>query len=448
MRRRLRLGVRFRLLLAVAAAVAIALAIGVTAFNVLLGQRLSASATSLAQAQAEIELGSLRIVGGKPVAPEAPDEGKLGIPVWVFAGSQVIEEPKASRSIGNAVASLVGGPERAVSVDGKVRLYSLPITDRGARIGTVVAAVSLDAYDETAHSALTGSLILAILLLAAVTTLAWWALGRALRPVARMTTSAAAWSEFDLDHRFEVGEPYDELTRLGATLDILLGRLAASIRHEQLFTAELSHELRTPLARIATEVELALKRERTSDEYRESLLAVSRNTVQMTRTVEALVAAARQEAGLTRTTSDARDGVARAIEEFQPVAADQGIEIGFTVPNAPVRVGVDVELLAQIVRPLLENAARYATQRAEVSLANSGTAALIEVVDDGPGVRVDEQDEIFTPGTRGSAASAGAERGAGLGLALARRLAHSAGGEIEVRPSSTGGRFVLRVPLG
>ena len=90
MRRRFRFGVRLRLLLAVAAAVAIALAIGVTAFNVLLGQRLSASATSLARAQAEVELSSLRIVDGKLDAPESPDEGRLGIPVWVFAGTQEI----------------------------------------------------------------------------------------------------------------------------------------------------------------------------------------------------------------------------------------------------------------------------------------------------------------------------------------------------------------------
>ena len=65
-----------------------------------------------------------------------------------------------------------------------------------------------------------------------------------------MTESAASWSEHDLDRRFDLGEPYDELTRLAATLDGLLGRIAASLRHEQRFTAELSHELRTPLARV------------------------------------------------------------------------------------------------------------------------------------------------------------------------------------------------------
>ena len=111
--------------------------------------------------------------------------------------------------------------------------------------------MSLDPYEETATTALVGSVLLAVLLLGAVTLMTRWILGRALLPVSRMTEDAAAWSDHDLDRRFDLGEPYDELTRLAATLDALLERLAASIRHEQRFAAELSHELRTPLARIS-----------------------------------------------------------------------------------------------------------------------------------------------------------------------------------------------------
>lgn len=443
---RLRLGVRLRLLVAVAAAVALALVIGVTAFNVLLGQRLSASATSLARAQAEVELSSLNVIDGKLVAPEGPDEGRLGIPVWVFAGKRVIEAPTTSAEITAAASSLADGPERSLSVGEKARLYALPVIDNGKRVGTVVTAVSLDPYQETGRTALIGSLILAALLLAAITLLAWWILGRALRPVSRMTADAATWSEHDLDRRFELGEPYDELTRLGATLDALLGRLAASLRHEQLFTAELSHELRTPLARITTQAELALKRERTTDEYRESLQAVLHSSEQMTRTVDALVAAARQEAGLSRTTSDAREAVTQAVEAIRPIAADRGIEVVLRLPRASVRVGVDVELLAQIVRPLLENAARYANRCAHVELLENGTSAVIAVVDDGPGVQAEERELIFEPRVRGSAGQRTGADGAGLGLALARRLARSAGGDVVAEASGAGGQFVARLP--
>ena len=91
-----------------------------------------------------------------------------------------------------------------------------------------------------------------------------------------MTRQAAAWSEHDLDRRFALGEPHDELGELAATLDGLLDRLAASLRREQLFLAELSHELRTPLARVMAESELALRRER--DHERVPTRRLSRST--------------------------------------------------------------------------------------------------------------------------------------------------------------------------
>src|SRR5207248_4876912 len=122
-------------------------------------------------------------------------------------------------------------------------------------------------------------------------------LASSLRPVVRMTRQAAAWSERDLDQRFGLGPPHDELGELAATLDGLLDRLAASLRREQRFSAELSHELRTPLARVLAESELALRRERTPEGYRAALELVHRNAVQLTKTVDALVAAARHESG-------------------------------------------------------------------------------------------------------------------------------------------------------
>jgi len=441
------LGVRSRLLLAVVVATAIALTVGVTAFNVLLAQRLSASATSLARAQAEAELLALRVVKGRLVPVEGPDEGRLGTPIWVFQGKRTLEAPPIAARISAAAATLAVGPERSLTVDAKVRLYALPITSKGARVGTVVTSVSLDAYQATKRSALTGSLILAALLLVAITLLAWWILGRALRPVSRMTDAAATWSEHDLNKRFHLGEPHDELTRLGATLDTLLSRLAASLRHEQLFAAELSHELRTPLARITTEAELAIKRERTNNEYRAGFQAVLQSSQQMTRTIEALVAAARQETGISRASCDVREAVRTAVEALTPTAAEHGLEIAFDLPSAPVRVAADTELVAQIIRPLLDNAVRYGSHRATVQLHSDGANAIVSVADDGPGVDAAEQEQVFDPGVRGSAAQSAAADGAGLGLALARRLARSAGGEITAEPSTAGGQFTLSLPL-
>jgi signal transduction histidine kinase len=439
-----RLGVRSRLLVAIVAAVAVALAVALAAFSYLLGQRLSASATSLAKAQADAELSSVVIRNGKLVALEGPDEGTVASQVWVFSGTRVLEAPSVSPEVDQAARSLATGPEGAVDIHEQTRLYALPVVQSGTRYGTVVSAVSLDPYEETRHTALIAAFVLALLVLAAVTVLAHWMLGRALLPVSRMTEDAAAWSEHDLDQRFNLGEPYDELTRLAATLDRLLERIAASLRHEQRFTAELSHELRTPLARISGEAELMLSRERTPADYRTALAAIQRSAGQMTRTVETLVAAARQEAGLAGATSDARDAVQSAASNARAGAPEMDVRV--TLPAESVPVAVDEELAERMIQPLLDNAVRYGRSAIDVSLAREGSSALIRVTDDGPGVADHERVSIFEPGARGKAAEDRLE-GAGLGLALAQRLVRSAGGEITAIASTSGGAFTITLPL-
>ena len=207
--RRPRLGVRTRLLVAIVGAFAIALAVAVTAFSFLLGGRLDASATALARAETEAELSSLEIVDGVLLAPAAPDDGTTTSRVWVFAGSRVLEDPNAPSAVEEAARSLVGGPARSLDIGEETRLFSLPIIDNGTRQGTVVSAVSLRPYEETGQTALVGAIVLALLLLGAVFVLSRWLLGHALQPVSKMTEDAAAWSEHDLDRRFDLGEPHE-----------------------------------------------------------------------------------------------------------------------------------------------------------------------------------------------------------------------------------------------
>ncbi len=441
MSRRLPLGVRTRLLLAVAGAITAALAVGVAAFDVLLEQRLSDSATAVARAEAEAERSSLRVVDGRLTVPSSTVESGLGNTVWVFAGGTALEAPRTSAAVAALAASLARGPRRVLEGE-RTRFYSLPVSDRGRRIGTVVAAVSLSAYEETAREALGGAVALAVTLLAVVLLLTNRILARALRPVAQMTRDAASWSDSDLERRFRLGEPHDEITRLGATLDGLLERVAASLRHEQRFTAELSHELRTPLARISAQAELALARDRGPDEYRDGFESVQRSAEQMTRIVESLVAAARTEGALEQGRSDARDAVVLAAESVAP--GEAGGRIRLSLPPGPARVAVEVDLLERMLTPLLDNALRYSEGPVDVSLVERGGTVVLAVADEGPGIEPGEEERIFAPGVRGAAGSGGA--GAGLGLALAARLARSAGGRIDVESRRGGATFVLVLP--
>ncbi|HZR96451.1 MAG TPA: HAMP domain-containing sensor histidine kinase [Gaiellaceae bacterium] len=441
-----RLGLRHRLLLAVVAAVTVALAGLVLGFNLVLGHTLDNAARDRARTRAAAQLDLLTTRNGRLTVRETTEEGAVDAHVWIFSGGSVLEHPRSTRRVDAAARALAGGPARYVDVRGRdVRLYAAPVVIGGRRVGTVVSGVSLAPYEQTRNVALTASLAFGAIVLLLVVVVAHWLVGSSLRPVRRMTRQATAWSEHDLDHRFGLGEPHDELTELASTLDQLLDRLAASLRREQRFSAELSHELRTPLARVLAESELALRRDRTPEQYRDALTLIQANAAQLTRTVNALMAAARHEAGSERGTADAYDVAEEAAAGLAQLASERDLDVRVVRPPSALRVGVDLEYGERILQPLLDNACRYGAKSVNVTIdrANGGVRYTIE--DDGPGLDADERDRIFEPGMRGSA-SRGDDGGAGLGLALARRLARSVSGDVAAVDGDGGARFVVTLP--
>jgi signal transduction histidine kinase len=113
-----------------------------------------------------------------------------------------------------------------------------------------------------------------------------------------------------------------------------------------------------------------------------------------------------------------------------------------------VRVGVDHGLAVQILQPVIENACRYGQHLVTVEVSAADACVLYTIRDDGPGLVGEDLDAIFEPRRRGPAGALnGQPSGAGLGLALARRLARGAAGEIEAHPGD-GGCFSVRLPSG
>ena len=442
-------GLRGRLLASVVGAIALVLALLTAGFNFVLGDRLDHDANNVVEARASAEVAALRVVNGRIVLPEAPDEQVLDSQILVFEGRRELERPASGSKNDRAAAALAGGARGLHDVPGtQTRLYAVPVVQGGRRFGTVVAGVSLRPYEQTERTALIASAVLALLALIAVGLATRWLISRALRPVARMTGQAAEWSDRDLDRRFALGEPHDELTQLASTLDGLLDRLAASLRREHRFSAELSHELRTPLANVIAEAQFALRHAQGTDEYRAGFEQVLQSARQMSRTLEALIVAARAELDPHHATSNAVACARAAIDACAGTAAQRGIEISLDSGSASLRVAVESDLVERILAPLLENACRFAQSAVGVTVDRNGAAVLCTVEDDGPGVASGDREVIFEPGRRGasSGSPAVATQGAGLGLALARRLARSAGGDIEAAESDNGARFVVSLP--
>jgi signal transduction histidine kinase len=442
-------GLMRRLLLSVLLAVGLVLVALIAGFNLLLRERLHEEASNALVARSSAELAAVRHSGNRLSVPEINDGAAIDGQAWVFAGRRILERPRAPVANERAATSLDGaGRRRSLDVAAtETRLYAVPIVIDGRRLGTVVAAVSLRPYKRTEKIALIASLLLGVVVLVVVGAAARLLIAAALRPVGRMTAQAARWSDADTGRRFQLGPARDELTQLAATLDGLLDRVATSLRHEQRFSAELSHELRTPLANVIAEAQFGLRHARSGRDYRAGYERLLASAQQMRRTLETLVAAARAESGPKRGSGDAAAVARSAAAGCAALATERGLEVEVRPPPAPLSVGVDADVAERVLAPLIENGCRYGEHRVEVSVERRNGAVLFTVADDGRGVGAEEREMIFEPGRRGAASDAVDGDGAGLGLALARRLARAAGGEVQADPNGAGGRFTVTLPL-
>lgn len=425
---------RTRLLLASLLTLAIGLAALVVIGNLVLENRIDQQATGVLRERVQAEVAALSITADSVVVRETPNDAELDRSSWVFEGSRVIERPPSVDPALDRRAVALGSTASAMrEADGpaNVLLRVQPLRAPGSSkpSGAVVVAYDVSELERVEQEVLIGSIVVSLLVLAAGAVAIVTAVSGALRPVSDMTASAEAWSATDLERRFDLGPARDELTRLAATLDGLLDRIAASRRHEQRFASEVAHELRTPVAALRARAELALSAGGPDGETEreQALSAIVAQADRLTAAVDALIAVARNE--VEGRTGDV-DAVAVANEFDLPVEAPDGLP----------RVEGDAELLKRMLAPLIDNARAYAKSSVTVHLSVAGPRVEIAVRDDGPGFDESEREAVFEPGVRDKARD-----GAGLGLPLARRLARSCGGDIAVG-AGPGGEIVLALP--
>ena len=427
---------RARLLAVALATLAVGLGGLVVIGNVLLGVRERSETSRVLRARVDAEIASLEVTRAGIRVRETANDRVLDRGAWVFEHGRPIERPAAVAPALDRAALALGRRGVAAEVRGpnSFRLRAAPVRSPGTRrvVGAVVAAVSTAPLDRLRREVLVGSLIFSGIVLLAAALAIRSALRSALRPVAQMTESANVWGEHDLDRRFGLGPPRDELTGLAATLDHLLARIAASRRHEQRFASEVAHELRTPLAGMRGSAELALSAQGPDGdaERAAALQAVVDQSDRMSASIDALMAVARRELDPSEGVVD----VAAVAREFEDVEVEAPVHV-------PAAEG-DHDVVRQALAPLVENARRHARGRVTLTVSSGDGRVRVAVRDDGPGLAADMRERAFEPGVRGVSDA----NGGGLGLPLARRLARSCGGDVVVGPPGAGGCFVLELP--
>ena len=418
-------------------------------FNLVLSDQLSTHADDVLRTRAAATAG---LVGmdhdGRLVLREPQNDQALDANIWVYQQTRAVERPAARASVQRAADRLATRPGGGfVQTDDSplTRLYAHPVRIGHRHVATVVSAVDIDPYDKATAVALWGSAGFVVLLLGGVYVATRVVVARALRPVDQMTHQAAQWSTHDVEHRFGTAPRPAELDALARTLDDLLARQSAALRHEQQLAAELSHELRTPLSSIVAETELLTRSVRSEAERTRAHAAIAAAAQRMTRIVETLMSDARARGGTVPGRCEVFPAIDAAVRGLVRREPGPGVIVSCRPGETPV-AGLSAEVVERILAPVLDNALRYAATTVEIGAERRDGVVEVVVHNDGPAVPDGWEEAIFEPGRR--AEPGDGHGGAGLGLPLARRLARAGGGDLRVAATGEGATFVVSLPPG
>jgi signal transduction histidine kinase len=307
------------------------------------------------------------------------------------------------------------------------------------------------AIEASRRQVLTPLAITAPIGLALSTVGALWLSRRALAPVYRVITAAREITVRSLDRRIDIPTREDELRTLVVALNELLDRIERGHRALAMFAADASHELRTPIAAVCSELEVALRRPRSPDEWVHSARTALDELRRLARVVDSLLRFARADApGPTIADDVELAGLVDDITAMHAAAArDAGVELVARC-DTDIHIAGDADMLGTAISNLISNAIRYTPRggaiTASVELVDG--AAHVHVDDTGRGLALEELDHIFTPFARGAQGKSADAAGMGLGLPIARKIVERHGGALAARNRETGGaRFSIRLPL-
>jgi signal transduction histidine kinase len=443
-------GVRVRASLAATVVVAVILAVAAIAFVVLQRRQLEATLTDVAAQGAAAASAEVAKNGTAAGAVVPPGHGERALVQVVTPDGRVIA---ASPAIAGE-PPIVGlrpppGESQTLRADhlpiGEEEAFAVVVRGVAGPDGdaVVISAESLETAERATDVLLKLLAFGYPVLLVLVAGTSYWLTGLALRPVDVMRRRVAGVTANDRAARVPVPPSRDEIAQLATTMNAMLDRLAASTEVQRRFVADASHELRSPLATIRAAHEIAALHPETSD-WDSVTTDVLAEVGRLERLVDDLLFLARADEHGPRPQFedvDLDDLVTSEAGRLRRITALQ-----VDVNAEPLRVGGDRHQLQRALRNLTDNAVRHATHRIEIRAGGMGEDAVVDVIDDGPGIPTADHERIFERFVRLDSSRDRAGGGAGLGLAIAREIAAAHGGELAAL-DAPGAHLRLCLPL-
>ena len=274
--------------------------------------------------------------------------------------------------------------------------------------------------------------------------------GRGLRPVGKLSDAVSRVSEKDFRLPHDGSNLSVELVPIHARLTQTLDLLQRAFAREKQAVADISHELRTPIAALMATIDVALRKQRTPEQYRSALEECRLISKQLGQLVERIMTLASLDAGNDRTQIarvDAADLAANCAALIRPLAAANGITVDLSV-EGPLETDTDAAKLREVLMNLLHNAVEYNRPDGVIELSawQEGLNVVFEVRDTGIGIPPEVKHRIFERFYRADPSRHATGIHAGLGLAIVKEYVERLGGTIAVE-STAGVGSVFRVTI-
>ena len=360
------------------------------------------------------------IVQQKRADPTGPVGTNLVVP-WVFSKRAEYKIPLAWQNFDTGVHDWTG-----VGDDGRTHHYKIAV--RRASDYEVFELYDVT-RDELGKRQLLVALITTVILLGVFSLLiGFWLSARVMSPV----TELAARLRARRGGKLEPLAPYfaeDEVGELAAALDDYAQRQTLLIERDREFNADVSHELRTPLAVIATTTELLMESPDLSDKIRTRLKRIERAVRQSTELTQALLLLSRAERSgpVDGETTDVAKIAVEVIDTNQQHIGSKPVTMRLEI-ESPCAVEAPSSVVAVALGNLVGNACKYTLQGEVVVRVQDGR---VRVEDTGPGIKQEDAEKLFERGVRGEGQTV---KGAGLGLAIVRRLCELYGWRVSLAP--------------
>jgi two-component system, OmpR family, sensor histidine kinase ArlS len=273
-----------------------------------------------------------------------------------------------------------------------------------------------------------------------------------LKPISKMNSEISKITARNLGRKLSVSKNNDEISSLAHNFNEMLSRLEKSFMQQKSFVSNASHELRTPLAAIKSEIQVALEKDRSTEEYKNVLSSLEKDNFRLVKLTNGLLQLAKSEEGtdsLPQELLRIDEILFQVQDDLHHQNPDFQIEIDFdSIPEDDSYLSLmgNKSLMNTLFINIIENACKYSPDhKAAIIIKYNSNNCIIKISDKGIGILPEEIDRIFEPFFRTQ--NTGKISGHGIGLSICKKIVESHKGRISVKSDiNKGSTFTVVLP--